>query len=99
MHQKVALVATTLTLAMTVIVVAQTEKPRVGVPLAFDSSEFNSLNSNSSNSNSSFFNSSKDALRRDDWQDWFSPLWLEEHKDEDVGRTYRGALYGVLRVP
>ena len=81
MFQKVALVAAILTLATTVIVVAQTEKPkpRVGVPLAF----------NSSNSNSSF-NSSKDAMEVPDWQDWFSPLWLEEHKDdEDIGHGYR----------
>ena len=81
MYQNVVLVAAILTLAMTVIVVAQTEKakPRVGVPLAF----------NSSDSNSSF-NSSKDAMEVPDWQDWFSPLWLEEHKDdEEVGHGYR----------
>ena len=77
MYQKVAQAEAILTLAMmTVIVAAQTEPPRVGIPLAF-------------NSSNSSFNSSKDAMEVPDWQDWFSPLWLEEHKGEDVGHGYR----------
>ena len=24
-----------------------------------------------------------------DWQDWFSPMWLEEHEGEKIGHGYR----------
>ena len=24
-----------------------------------------------------------------DWQDWFSPMWLDEHKGERIGHGYR----------
>ena len=32
---------------------------------------------------------SKDAMEVPDWQDWFSPMWLEDHKGEKIGHGYR----------
>ena len=31
----------------------------------------------------------EDAREVPDWQDWFSPMWLEEHKGERIGHGYR----------
>ena len=31
----------------------------------------------------------EDAKEVPDWQDWFSPMWLEEHKGEEIGHGYR----------